>query len=48
MIEAANALNEVIVTNEPQGPHEALELQEMPNIPVAEPLLQQDATPGKT
>ena len=47
MIEAANGFNEVIVTNEPRGPQEALELQEMPNIPEAEPLLQQDANPGK-
>ena len=46
-IEAANALNEVIVTHEPQGPCEVLELQQIPKIPEVEPLLQQDANPGK-
>ena len=45
MIEAGNALNEV--TYEPQGPHEVLELQQFPKIPEVEPLLQQDANPGK-
>ena len=47
MIEAANALNEVIVTYEPQGPNEVLELQQIPKIPEVEPLSQQDANPGK-
>ena len=47
MIEAANALNEVIVTYEPQGPNEVLELQQIPKIPEAEPLTQKDANPGK-
>ena len=46
MIEAANALNEV--TNEPQGPNEVLELQQIPKIPGVEPLSQQEANPGKT
>ena len=47
MTEAANALNEAIVTYESQGPQEVLELQQIPKIPEAEPLLQQDANPGK-
>jgi hypothetical protein len=47
MIEAANALNEVITTYEPQGPNEVLELQQIPKIPEAEPLTQKDANPGK-
>jgi len=46
MIEAANALNEV--TNEPQGPNEVLELQQIPKIPGVEPVSQQEANPGKT
>jgi len=45
MIEAANALNEVIVTYEPQGSNEVLELQQIPKIPEAEPLTQKDANP---
>merc|ERR1711935_62201 len=45
LLEAANALNEVIVTYEPQGPNEVLELQQIPKIPEVEPLLQQDANP---
>ena len=47
-IEAANALNEVSVTYEPQGPQEVLELQQIPKIPGVEPLSQQEANPGKT
>ena len=47
MIEAANVLNEVVTTYEPQGPNEVLELQQIPKIPEVEPLLQQDANPGK-
>ena len=46
-IEAANALNEVSVTYETQGPQEVLELQQIPKIPEVEPLSQQDANPGK-
>ena len=46
-IEAANALNEVSVTYEPQGPQEVLELQQIPKISEVEPLSQQDANPGK-
>ena len=48
MIEAANVLNEVITTYEPQGPNEVLELQQIPKIPGVEPLSQQEANPGKT
>ena len=47
-IEAANALNEVSVTYEPQGPQEVLELQQIPKIPGVEPVSQQEANPGKT
>ena len=48
MIEAANVLNEVITTYEPQGPNEVLELQQIPKIPGVEPVSQQEANPGKT
>merc|ERR1719418_385057 len=44
-IEAANALNEVSVTYEPQDPQEVLELQQIPKIPQVEPLSQQEANP---